>query len=510
MPSRADQRGTDAFAPRTPPTGARFTSASTAWLESFRQAVVRHRLAIALELGLVVIWFILRTTVDVRSGAYLVFTVIACAVAILSPTSGLVILVGTAPFFEPAPIFRELGMRHVLVAALGVSVVIRLVAGGWRQLPRSPALILGCLVAGITAVGVAHTVRDFDPAFGTHAAFVWLKSVGGAMILLIVGAWVARTGEARPLIAATVACVLASILSLIEVAQPGLISHGPLSWIGFWKDFGVRVSGIIPAPNAVATMLLIPATFALAAAGHYHGARRATALLVALPMVAASLLTLSRTAIGALYLAAVVFVARRRLGAGLIVLGTGAVLAVVAVPLFIEFRANRVGVFATQSPIEWLIGADQARLSAWTAAIRMWEASPIVGHGFLSYRTLADAFGDPRLGSPHNEVLRLFAEEGLVGGVAIIAFIAAMLRELARRPGWVGAGLVAGAIGYWAGAMFNNPFLYIQVSAMAFVFAGFGLTAPIREVLAQDGPDGDPAASSSVAGREFPQAETRP
>ena len=492
MPSRADKGAIDAIAPRTPPSGAPFRSASPTLLQSLRQAAVRNRVAIGVELGLVVLWFALRTTVDVRSSAYLVITVIVCVVAVLSPTSGLVILVATAPFFEPAPIFRELGMRHVLVAVLGISVVVRLVAGGWRQLPRSPALILGCLVAGITAAGVAHTAQEFDPAVGTHAAFVWLKSVGGAMILLIVGAWVARTGEARPLIAATVACALASILSLIEVAQPGLISDGPLSWIGFWKDFGVRVSGIIPAPNAVATMLLIPATLALAAAGHHHGVRRVAALLVALPMVAASLLTLSRTAIGALYLATVVFVARRRLGAGLIVLGVGVVLAVVGVPLFIEFRANRVGVFATQSPIEWLLGADQARLSAWAAAIRMWEASPIVGHGFLSYRTLADSFGDPRLGSPHNEVLRVFAEEGIVGGVAIIAFVATLFRELARRPGWIGAGLLAGAVGYWAGAMFNNPILYIQVSAMSFVFAGFGLTAPIRESGAQTRPDGDP------------------
>ena len=94
-------------------------------------------------------------------------------------------------------------------------------------------------------------------------------------------------------------------------------------------------------------------------------------------------------------------------------------------------------------------------------------------------KQLADAFGDTRLGSPHNEVLRLFAEEGLIGGIALIAFIVALFRELSRRPGWIGSGLLAGAIGYWLAAMFNNPLLFIQVSATSFVFFGYGLAAPV-------------------------------
>jgi O-antigen ligase len=175
----------------------------------------------------------------------------------------------------------------------------------------------------------------------------------------------------------------------------------------------------------------------------------------------------------------VLFIARRRRRAALVMLGIGIVLAAVSVPLFIQFRAAQEGVFDTRTPIEWILGADEARITAWGAAIRMWADSPIIGHGFLAYKMLADAFGDTRLGSPHNEVLRLFAEEGLIGGIALIVFIVALLRELARRPGWIGTGLLAGAIGYWLAAMFNNPLLFIQVSAMAFVFMGYGLTAPI-------------------------------
>jgi O-antigen ligase len=450
---------------------------------ALRQAIARYHVAIAAEIGLVAAWFVLRSLVDVTSTYYIAWAIAACLVTVIAPTSGLVILVATVPFFEPHSVTRALGMRDLLVGALGISVAFRIAAGGWRQLPRSPALILGAVVAAITAAGVAHTAQVFGPDLGTHVAQEWLDTIGGAMILLIVGAWVARTGALRQLVAAAIACAVAAVLSLVELAQPGLISDGALSWIGFWKDFGVRVSGIIPAPNAVATMLVIPATAALAAAAHFHGVRRMAALTLALPMAVAAILTLSRTAIAAFYVAAVVFVGRRRPRAAVVMVVGGLILAVVSVPLFIEFRANRVGIFATQSPIEWLIGADQARITAWATSIRMWMDSPIIGHGFLSYKLVAESFGDPRLGSPHNEVLRLFAEEGVIGGIAMIAFIGSLLRGLARRPGWLGSGLLAGAIGYWLAAMFNNPLLFIQVSAMTFVFAGYGLTAPIDDEL---------------------------
>jgi len=208
---------------------------------------------------MIALWFILRTGWSVESRPYLAWTLLACAIAMISPTSGLVLLVATAPFFEPVMLTRALGLRHILVVALAVSVAVRLAVGGWRQMPRSPTLILGIVVALITIGGVAHTLRDFDPDFGTHAAQTWITNIGGAMILLIVGTWVARRGEARPLVVAAIACAVASVLSLMELFQPGLISNSALSWIGFWKDFGARVTGIIPAPNAVATMLIVPA-----------------------------------------------------------------------------------------------------------------------------------------------------------------------------------------------------------------------------------------------------------
>jgi O-antigen ligase len=435
----------------------------------------RYRVALLVEATLILAWFTIRTLAGVDGRPYLAWTIATCSFALLSPRIGLIVLVATVPFYEPFSISAALGMRHLLVASLGIAVGVRIVAGGWRQVPRSPALMLGAALAIITAASVGHTIADFDSAFSAHATQMWLATIGGAIVLLIVGAWVARNGETRHLLVAIAACGLAASLSLVEVVHRGLVSDGALSWIGNWKDFGTRVSGIIPAPNAVAALLLPPATAALAGVLPVRGYGRTAVATVGVALAAAAVLTFSRAAIVGLYALAVIAAWRRRRAAGVVLLGLGLLVGVLAVPLFIQFRAGLQGVSGDRGWMDWILGADEARFVAWGAAVRMWLAEPLVGHGFLSYKVLGDTFGDPRLGSPHNELLRLFAEEGVVGGVVGIAFVAALVRELARVPGMIGAGLLAGAVGYWTVGMFNNPLLFIQVSAMAFVFAGYGL-----------------------------------
>ena len=39
---------------------------------------------------------------------------------------------------------------------------------------------------------------------------------------------------------------------------------------------------------------------------------------------------------------------------------------------------------------------------------------------------------------------------------------------LARVPGWLGTGILAGFLGYVIAASFNNPLLFVRVSAVAF------------------------------------------
>ena len=102
----------------------------------------------------------------------------------------------------------------------------------------------------------------------------------------------------------------------------------------------------------------------------------------------------------------------------------------------------------------------------------MWVDEPLVGHGFRSYKFLGPEYGDQALGSPHNEWIRLFAEEGVVGGVLGLAFVLAVALSLARTPGWLAAGALGGFVAWALTASFNNPFLFLQVSAIALTVAG--------------------------------------
>ena len=49
---------------------------------------------------------------------------------------------------------------------------------------------------------------------------------------------------------------------------------------------------------------------------------------------------------------------------------------------------------------------------------------------------------------------------GLVG----LAFLVATGVTLARVPGWLGTGILAGFLGYVIAASFNNPLLFVRVS----------------------------------------------
>ena len=81
----------------------------------------------------------------------------------------------------------------------------------------------------------------------------------------------------------------------------------------------------------------------------------------------------------------------------------------------------------------------------------------MTGQGYLAFKELADAFGDPMIGSPHNEWMRLFAEGGTIVGLFGLAFVAATAWSLSRIPGWLGIGMLAGFFGYIVSASFNNP-----------------------------------------------------
>jgi O-antigen ligase len=221
---------------------------------------------------------------------------------------------------------------------------------------------------------------------------------------------------------------------------------------------------------------------------------RVAALVVASPLVLALYVTYSRAALLALFVIGVVLCWRIRRVLGVAVLAVGIVGGAILLPGYLQLRSQSATEGVVQ-PGSILVASDELRFRAWGAAIGMWQDDPITGQGFLAYKQLGEAYGDPVLGSPHNEWLRLFAEEGTVTGIAGLAFVATTLWWLARRREPLIGGILAGAAGYFIMASFNNPFLFIQVSVVVFTAIGFGLGLPRNDSPnAEPRPDTGPSA----------------
>jgi hypothetical protein len=204
---------------------------------------------------------------------------------------------------------------------------------------------------------------------------------------------------------------------------------------------------------------------------------RAIALVGLIPVAVAQYLTFSRAPLLAVYAFVVIAAWRLRRSLGIAVLVGGLVVGTALLPSYLQLRSQSADGLV---PGSILVATDEYRFRAWGAAGAMWLDAPLTGQGYLAYKELAESFGDPLLGSPHNEWLRIFAEEGVIVGLVGIAFLGATAIELARVRGWLGTGMLAGFLGYVIAASFNNPLLFVRVSAVAFGIVGVGLALAER------------------------------
>lgn len=448
------------------------------WSEA-RAAAVRWRLDIVVPVAMVVTWFAIRTAAGEDGPTYVLWVIAAGVLALFTPRAGLVVFVATSVFFEPDSLSRTLAPRELVVLPLGVGILVRIAADRFRWRPGMAVWLTLALGAG-TGLGVLHSFVRFEDDVAWHAAHSWVNNMLAPVVVLVAAAWTARDGSLRVLAVATGVAVAAAVVCLIEYVVPGAVSTGPFDWVGFWKTFNGRLAGTIPSPNALSAQLIVPTAVALVAVILVRDIRlRAVALVAALPLVLAHYLTFSRSPLLGGYVLAVIVAWRVRRALGIVALAAGIAAAALFLPTYLQIRSQSA-LEGGVTPGSILVASDQARFQAWRAAASMWTEAPLTGHGYLAYKELGDAFGDPVLGSPHNEWLRLFAEEGTVVGLAGLLFVAVTARSLARIPGWLGTGLLAGFAGYVVAATFNNPFLFLRVSAVAFSMIGVGLALAER------------------------------
>lgn len=461
---------------------------SSIWATA-RDVATRWQVAIVVEMVMVIAWFAIRTAADVEGRTYLMWVIGAGILALVAPLSGLVVLIATSVFYEPDSFARSISHRELVVIPLAIGIVARIAWDRFRWRPEW-AVWIAVLLMGGTALAVVNSFVRFDQAIAWHAARSWLGDAAAPVILLVAAAWTARGGEIRALVTATMVSIVVAIVCLTEYFAPGSVSAGPFAWVGFWKDFGARIDGTIPSPNALSAQLIVPTSVLMAAALLAREMRlRLVAVGALIPLVAVHALTYSRSPILALYVFVVVATWRIRRRFGVAALAVGLVVGVALLPSYLALRSQVAGNPTVPGTV--LVASDEYRLRAWDAAGRMFLDEPLIGQGFLAYRELAVAYGDSVLKSPHNEWLRYFAEGGIVVGILGLAFVVATTRALNRVAGWLGTGLTAGFLGYVLAASFNNPLLFLRVSAVAFPIVGVGLAIAAR-TRARPSTDTDP------------------
>lgn len=449
-----------------------------------RRSDVRIRVAAALatverpwwtvvEIVLILAYLVARTAgSDVL---LLAWAVAAGALALVAPTTGLVTLAAIAPLDEGLLFGRGFGAKPLVLAGIVAGIALR-----WLTDPRNrvrvelPVVMAGVIVVG-TGLGLVISAERFGFEFARTAAIAWAVGVATAFVTLACAAWAARDGEIRPLVAALAGATVTGGVSLIAFLAPEAFASSPFGWMVFIHN-PARLAELQRSSVSAAALFLVPVTFYLVTAALARDGRlRVGATLLSLPLLAAAWFTYTRTVYISIYATAAIVAWRisRRLGVAVVVVGI--VLLLALAPAYLQMRADTLGGGSQPRPGEQLIASDAERLTAWATSVRMTIAAPLTGHGYRSYRVVAPAYGGGVLNAPHNEWLRLFAEGGVVVGLAGVAFVASAARTINRRRDWLGSALLASFVSIVLAASFNNPFLYNQVMIPAFVVAGTGI-----------------------------------
>jgi len=446
------------------------------------------------EAAFIVAYVVLRSG-DASRDVLALWVAAAAVLALLHPGSGLTVFAAMAVFSEPFVLTRDFGAKPIVVGALAVGLALRLVRRP-RDFPWSLPIALGLAVAAGTLAGVGVVAARTDDAAAADALVRWVTGPATMAVVLVAAAWTARRGSLRPLVVVTVAGVVAGLAGLADFFFVTGIRESALDWLVRPTRFLTRLAGVIPSPNGVAALVIGP--FAICAAAAVLGGTvripvRILAAAGAAVLAVAMYFTYSRAALLGIFVVAVVvgWRIRRWLGAGVLV--AGIVAGALLLPGYLASRSAAVGVGAEVDPSGVLVASDALRLRAWAAASAIWADNPLLGVGFAQYGRYADAYGDAVLNAPHNEWLRLFAEEGIALGLIGVLWLGATVLTLARVPGWLGAGALATAVGWGLAATFNNPLLFIQVSTVAFTIVGTGLARsragpPERETVAEQAP----------------------
>lgn len=185
----------------------------------------------------------------------------------------------------------------------------------------------------------------------------------------------------------------------------------------------------------------------------------------------------------------------KRLGYTAIAIGASSVLVQWLLPASLNFYGATIqGTFYRPSGPDWASTQDESvglRLQAWQLAIQIFGASPWMGVGPGEFAGAGFALGlPPALAtgeiwtSPHNMVLQLLAETGLLGAVLVCLALWTWFRQAAiefcSRPTPAGWWLTSCASVEITHALLEYPLWYAHFLGITALILGVGSTSTIR------------------------------
>ncbi|MCU0269479.1 MAG: O-antigen ligase family protein [Acidimicrobiales bacterium] len=359
--------------------------------------------------------------------------------------------------------------RIEVATAIGLLLVVTTVV--WLVRPRhvdgwtGPSLLTRVAFAFLGAVALSAVLAGDRGASLTEVARV-------AVVVALLAALDRLLVDAAALRRALVAVALSALVPLAVAAAQALGVGGAREIGGF-----ERVRGTFLHPNPFAMYACILLVMAVALVG-VVSMRRRPVLLVGIGALGLALVgTYARGA----WIAAVVGVAtvavvkRSRLLALVLVVGLAAVVVAVpsAVQRFADLDTAERGSGDPANSLSW-------RLSYWRDAMPLAERNPVTGIGLGMVSQELDE-GVP----PHNDYVRIFVETGVVGLIAFVGLLLALVvtarTALRRAPPGLPRGVAEGFAGVLAAvlvlAVTANLISQVVVVQYVFAFAAMAVAA---------------------------------
>lgn len=305
-----------------------------------------------------------------------------------------------------------LPMTVLEIFVLGV-VALWAVQGGWRKLPvlRPYAAPIGMLlVASVIAVAVAP---DTLAALGVWRAYIAEP--------LLVFAVLVTTFTRDDWCKAGMALAASGVaIALLGIAQKFSGLGIPSPW-----DIERRVTSIYDFPNAVG-LFLAPIVAMLVVWGvHHFWSDRTVSGVMALLMGSAIVLAKTEAALAAIPAALVItlWLTTARLRTKIIATTAVAAVGIVAF----------AGLPAVREKILLNDVSGQARIAMWREATTMLADHPLTGAGLSGFPTALIPYHDPTFFEifqyPHNVILNIWSELGLLGVVTLVVIAAIVCRH---------------------------------------------------------------------------------